>query len=933
MSVIAPIVDQVVEFYDDLFRSLFLTRFEGELTERLRRRAVERDVAESADAASQSLARFLLNQGLSEQQVFDLIAGLRQLSEHVELEDLTNPNVPAESLVEKLEQDVPCPEALASGAQAGDEATGRAVYRVALELTVQVLTLVGPVIAEWRKINFSREFELLERVIDRLNAISSSIGVMAASAQDVVDERFELSYRDYLLQRFFRVEAGTVRMTTNVNVDLRELFVMPRVLPRPVLKDGESVEGGGLAELMDLAKAREVFQVSGERVGKDKHKEDQGITALEHVLDNRRTVIVGTPGGGKSTFLEWLQLRIANADEEFILGDQQAIPLLLRVRQLDPENLPRGAALIEKATASKDRAELMPEGWIERQMAAGRVLLMVDGLDETEPELRDRYVLPWLAELCNDYPDCAYVVSSRPAGYPPGTLRRDEPDTPRDLEPHTSWDLEFVECDLCDFDRSQIEEYCAHWCTAVRLSQNEPEKEARREGQADGKQIVAGFEQNPYILDLAKSPLMLSAICLVNYFEGGQLPDDRAKLYQLCVEGLLHHWDQRRGIHSDFSLDEKLRVCRELAIAMQAKNLAEYDETEVQTIFADVLGDAHRADALLQHIRYRTGLLLERRAGVYAFAHLTFQEYLAARAVSEGNALAIDTRRLANEYADGRWKEVIAIYCGLAPAGGCREMIQQLLDKQDESLELLRVLTESLLAAGSRVPKEDQMRSDVLEQIARTTDFEVSTLLDRFPDAEIASIADRWVRRGEHSSKEFCATARWFYRHPEFFDVDHAVTRLCEPPQSKYENLCELLFLVHCLAPDEALADLADQVDLYSARVDFSVFSTVAEIAFLSLVNERPKFFELNEASVVIERVFLKVLNALASQDSFGKIFDYLDLYVRSRLGGVSRLVRERSPYRSEALSLLDEIGRRMPNGKQAWRRLRQQLEEKAGPV
>ncbi len=38
----------------------------------------------------------------------------------------------------------------------------------------------------------------------------------------------ELSYRDY--QRFHRVEAGTGRMTTNLDVDLRELFVMPRVL-------------------------------------------------------------------------------------------------------------------------------------------------------------------------------------------------------------------------------------------------------------------------------------------------------------------------------------------------------------------------------------------------------------------------------------------------------------------------------------------------------------------------------------------------------------------------------------------------------------------------------------------------------------------------------------------------------------------------------
>jgi predicted NACHT family NTPase len=129
---------------------------------------------------------------------------------------------------------------------------------------------------------------------------------------------------------------------------------------------------------------------------------------------------------------------------------------------------------------------------------------------------------------------------------------------------------------------------------------------------------VTGFEGHQYIRNLARNPLMLSAICLVNYFEGGELPKDRALLYRLCVEGLLHHWDQRRGIHSEFGLDEKLRVCREVALAMQADDLAEYGIDKVQGIFADVFGDQDRAEKLLEHIRYRTGLLLERRHGCSA---------------------------------------------------------------------------------------------------------------------------------------------------------------------------------------------------------------------------------------------------------------------------------------------------------------------------
>ena len=262
-----------------------------------------------------------------------------------------------------------------------------------------------------------------------------------------------------------------------------------------------------------------------------------------------------------------------------IAGDQQAIPLLLRVRQLDPRHLPRGADLIELVTASKDRAALMPRGWIQRQLRAGRVLLMLDGLDEIDPALRDACLLPWLSEMCQQYPHCRYVVSARPAGYAPGALR----------------ELGFVECEMQDLDDAQVREFTRHWSTAVRLARNEPESEARREGAVDGERIVVGFQDHPYIRHLARNPLMLSAICLVNYFEGSDLPQDRALLYRLCVEGLLHNWDRRRGIRSDYSFDEKLRVCREVALAMQADDRAEYEAEKVLAVVQMVLTDPGRA--------------------------------------------------------------------------------------------------------------------------------------------------------------------------------------------------------------------------------------------------------------------------------------------------------------------------------------------------
>jgi hypothetical protein len=142
------------------------------------------------------------------------------------------------------------------------------------------------------------------------------------------------------------------------------LFVMPRVLARPLRKKADQVELTDAAALMDLAAARRFF--GGEGLGSKPReptkKEDPAITALDQVKRYPRNVIVGAPGSGKSTFLEWLQVKLAAVEEELVMAGQQAIPVLLRVRQLDPRSLPLGAALIEKATASKDRTALMPHG-------------------------------------------------------------------------------------------------------------------------------------------------------------------------------------------------------------------------------------------------------------------------------------------------------------------------------------------------------------------------------------------------------------------------------------------------------------------------------------------------------------------------------------------------------------------------------------------
>jgi hypothetical protein len=319
----APIDDQMVDYFQNLFETIFSKPFRARISERLKRNQVSRQVEEAADAASQSLTRFFRNEQLNEEQVVCVLGSLSPLAEMLSLDRIANAGVTPEAIVAEVLPKLPC-------AVADVQPAVGAIYREAVHSVVQVLMLVGPVMAEWQKLGFSTTFELPRRLVGRLNQISEQLGAFGRSGREVRDENYELTYRDFLLQRFHRIEAGTVRMTTNLTVGLSELFVMPRALPRRQKSDSSSAGAKGPPALMDLSAARALY---AEQPGDDRKAKDgsSALPALDQVRAYPRTILIGAPGSGKSTFAEWLQLKVAGALETFVLAGEQAIPLLLRV--------------------------------------------------------------------------------------------------------------------------------------------------------------------------------------------------------------------------------------------------------------------------------------------------------------------------------------------------------------------------------------------------------------------------------------------------------------------------------------------------------------------------------------------------------------------------------------------------------------------------
>ncbi|WP_445633311.1 hypothetical protein NSTC745_04960 [Nostoc sp. DSM 114161] len=356
---------------------------------------------------------------------------------------------------------------------------------------------------------------------------------------------------------------------------------------------------------------------------------------------------------------------------------------------------------------------------------------------------------------------------------------------------------------------------------------------------------------------------MLSAICLVNYFEGGRLPEDRALLYRLCVEGLLHNWDQRGGIHSEFGFDEKLRTCREVALAMQTEDRAEYNAVQVQEILATVLGDSERAARLLEHIRYRTGLLLERRPGIFGFAHLTFQEYLAARAVHEGNQLGVDKEQLVQEHNDSRWKEVIALYSGLATTPAVRDLIEQLIAQPDTE-SLSEVLTEAYFSGGSELVQDKDLRQRVLERVAIAPVAIFATeSLNRFPLKEVVPIANALVGY-IRSNIRLSESHRFLSRNSNTLDVNLLLKRLQAWQKMTPFQITEIIHLFHKSAPDELLVEIAKIKDLYTLVgpnfEDNEVYYSQAEIVLLGLSSRDFTNTQFAEGFEAVFRIVMIVL-------------------------------------------------------------------------
>jgi formylglycine-generating enzyme required for sulfatase activity len=387
------------------------------------------------------------------------------------------------------------------------------------------------------------------------------------------------------------------------------------------------------------------------------------MSALEAASTFDRLVLLGDPGAGKSTFVNHLALRLAQAGLHgdgleqlpgWTRGPLAPVRVVLRdlahARQEDQDGTAAALWNFVARTLDESRlADAVPA--LEERLAEGQVLLLLDGLDEVDAEAR-RWVLDAVADFALTYQRTPIVVTCRVYAY---------------QEPQ--WKLRgFEQVTLASFDEEKIDHFVAAWYDEVaKMGVMSVGDAMQRAGRL--KDAVRRAD----LRVLAPNPLLLTMMALL-HSSWGRLPEDRVQLYSEIVELLLARWEESRLgrqalVQARMSASDLRFALEEVAYSAHGSQPSGEGTADVaESLLREVLqgyldGSWDRAGDVLRYIRERAGLLLERKPGVYTFPHRTLQEYLAGCHLSVQPDFATQAADLLQE-DETRWREPFLLAVG-----------------------------------------------------------------------------------------------------------------------------------------------------------------------------------------------------------------------------------------------------------------------------
>lgn len=399
-------------------------------------------------------------------------------------------------------------------------------------------------------------------------------------------------------------------------------------------------------------------------------KKNERQTVGRVFTDNSRIAILAAPGGGKTTLLKRLAVAYAFPDRRKMINDdlpeRDLLPLFIRCRQLGDLINSSINDILRTIPKKFEQDDLENEFFyiINTSLQKGNTLLLIDGLDEISDEGYRISFVKKLRIFLSYYPNIKVVITSREAGFRiiSGVL--------------CNFFQTYRIADLTDYD---IERLTIAW--NIEVVGNRPEIFS------ESKKLANTICNSDRVRQLAKNPLLLTTLLLVNRWVG-QLPTKRSVLYGKAIEVLLMTWNVEG--HESIDPEEAIPQLSFIAFSMMAEGVQRISSRRFKELLdiarkqmPEVLGYARISSAdFIKRVELRSSLLIltghEIEQGtlypMYEFQHLTFQEYLTARAIVGGyypdrtdddTILDILKPYLKNQ----QWKEVVPLTAVLADRG------------------------------------------------------------------------------------------------------------------------------------------------------------------------------------------------------------------------------------------------------------------------
>lgn len=412
----------------------------------------------------------------------------------------------------------------------------------------------------------------------------------------------------------------------------------------------------------------------------------------------KRLFIEGDPGSGKTTFLHLAASMLAKD----LLGERGVESVSWRKRYLgmdDTQEAPKPlflklselAELLTKdstLTKKDDRFRLLEllQGkrgasqdpvWVvhwQSLLEEGKVLLLLDGLDEVADETIRERVFAIFSDAEKHWKKSQIVVTSRPFGADKLT------------------EMGFHRAVIEPFGSEETREFINRWSAALfgHAIGKKPGGQAGEKAEAMKEAIL----NRPAIRKLAANPVMLTCLCVVHW-NRGELPEGRARVYDVVIDWLLGSRESIRKSEGYTNLFAK-EAFSAIAFAMmggkQGNKKTIFDLNEavecvdplVSRYFPDGKSPVQRKDFTRKWLRFEgvySNILVEKNTDRLSFWHLTFQEYLAAKELA---SMRDDKTNgwwpvVSNRLENVQWRETVDLFPGVLLDGGRRVIVDDLL--------------------------------------------------------------------------------------------------------------------------------------------------------------------------------------------------------------------------------------------------------------